>query len=372
MSKIFLLPLVFAALITASPALAKINDNPFVAAIINIVQDIMPSEEKAVPQEEFNEEFVDPREVQQVLREFKDIRRELNRFIKELKKLANTQEDISQINTILEQVNSFETKIKAEESLRETIQEFRDAQIWDEVQKFRAKVEIPKEITQWNKEIKRVEKLLAQKKIRNLTTEFGIEIEKVKTKLDETKAGISQVQGYYNAGDLESAIEEFDTLRQDFHPGELNSVLQRFQDLLNRLKSVRDKEIKNQIKETLNEVVGNFNEGEYRIARELMDENFNELTKVIYQGSLVGQKKGYSKEGWMQIIEKFEVKIQERGEEKREQEQRKMKPEEAPQALPVQPAKPPAEPIQPSSTSAGTSLPATPEITVPSPSQPTP
>lgn len=378
MRKVFFAALIFTFLLSATPALAKITDNPFLAAILKIVQDIMPGEEMTVPTpEEMDEEFVDPREVQQVLREIKDMRRELNRFIKELKKLANTAEDINQINGLLESVSNFETKIKAGEDLRETIQEFRDAQIWQEIQKFRAKIEIPREMKQWNLEIKRIEKLLKLKKVQSLTSDFGLNLEGVKVKLDEIKVALAAVQDYYNSGDLESAIEEFDGLRQDFHPGEINSVLQRMQDLAGRLKAVKDKEIKNQIKETLAEVVSNFNEGEYRIARELMDENFNELTKLIYQASSVGKKKGLNKQNWMQMMEKLEIKMKEKGEEKEQIKEMRVKPEEMPSAIPSTPSQPPQPlPVQPVPTPpVPTETPTTVPVSPPAPTttpEPTP
>ena len=166
MSKLFLTVLIFSLFAIAVPASAKISESNFLAAISKLVQEIMPQEEIFSESEvEFDEDFVDPREVQQVLREIKDIRRELNRFAKQLVKMANSGDDVNQVNSLLEQIKDFESKILNEESMRDTIQEFRDAQIWQEIQRIRAKIEIPKEMKQWGKEIKRGEKLLKQKKI---------------------------------------------------------------------------------------------------------------------------------------------------------------------------------------------------------------
>lgn len=269
--------------------------------------------------QEIDEDFVDPREVQQVLREIKDIRRELTRFAKQLAKMANSGDDVNQVNALLEQIKSFEANILAEQNLRDTIQEFREANIWQDIQRIRAKIEIPKEMKQWDKEIKRIEKLLKQKKIQNLSSDFGLDLGAAANKLEETKAILATVQELYNNGDLEGAMEEFDGLRQDFHPGELASVLQRLQEIANRLRAVKDEAIKNQIRETLSEVANNFNDGEFRIAREVLDENFNSLMQLIMKATSVGKKKGQTRDNWFQAMEKVETKMKEKSEQKKEQ-----------------------------------------------------
>ena len=314
MRKLFLGILIFSLMAGATPALAKMSPNSFLAAVAKLVQEIMPSEEILVePEEPMDEEFVDPREVQQVLKEIKDMRRELNRFAKQFKKLPNSGDDLNQINTLLEQLAGFESNINQGVDLRDNIQEFRDAQIWEQVNIFRAKIEIPKETAQWNKEIKKLEKMLVQKKYQNL----GLDLGGAKSKVEEIKAGLARVQESYNSGDLETAMAEFDDLRQDFHPGEMFSVIQRMWDVMSKLKMVKDAEVRNQIRGALDEVVTNFNEGEYRIARELMDENFNEIMTLISKAYSVGKKKGVSKEGLFRMTEQLEGKLKEQAEEKR-------------------------------------------------------
>jgi len=334
MQKTFLILLMSGVLAVASPALAKVPDNSFWAAVGKIVQNILPGEKEemnqsGVNEEQFDEDFVDPREVQQALREIKDQKRELNRMAKQAKKLVNGGEIINEINILLEQAVGFENKINGEVDLRDNIQEFRDAQIWEEVNKIRAKVEIPKEITQWNKEIKKLDKMLTQKKFQNL----GLDLAKVGVKSEEIKAVLARVQEFYNSGDYESAMEEFNDLRQDLYIGEISNVIQRTQELANRLKSVKDAEVKTQIQELFGEVISNFNEGEYRVARELMDESWNDIMKTINQALTVGKKKGVSKENFLQITNKLEEQMKNKSEEKkvkmeevREQREEKIQP----------------------------------------------
>ena len=342
MKKTFLILLISGVLAVASPALAKTEGNSFWAAVGKIVQDIMPGgeEEKFQPvieEEQQDEEWVDPREVQQVLREMKDIRRELNRMIKQAKKLSNGATMVSDMNTLLGQVANFESKINEGIDLRDNIQEFRDAQIWEEVNKFRAQIEIPKEITQWNKEIKRLEKMLGQKKYQNL----GLDLEGAKTKTAEVKDVLAKVQEFYNSGDYESAMEEFNDLRQDLYIGEISNIIRRTQELAQRLKAVKNAEIKTQIQEVFSEVIDNFNEGEYRVARELMDESWNDIMKTINRALSVGKKKGVSRENFIQMTDKLEEQMKNKAEEKKVKMQEMREPQP-----PVQETSPTTQPVQ--------------------------
>ena len=335
MQKTFLILLMSGILAVASPALAKSPENSFWSAIGKIVQDIMPAEEEG--QEMMDEDFVDPREVQQVLREMKDIKRELNRMIKQAKKLSNGAAMVSDMNTLLGQVANFESKINEGADLRDNIQEFRDAQLWEEVNKFRAQIEIPKEITQWNKEIKKLEKMLGQKKYQNL----GLNLDGAKTKVAEVKDVLAKVQEFYNSGDYESAMEEFNDLRQDLYIGEISNIIRRTQELAQRLKAVKNAEIKTQIQEVFSEVIDNFNEGEYRVARELMDESWNDIMKTINRALSVGKKKGVSRENFIQMTDKLEEQMKNKAEEKKVKMQEMREPQP-----PVQETSPTTQPVQ--------------------------
>lgn len=311
MGKIFLIILIVGMLAVSSSALAKTNGDSFWASILMFVQNLLPGEEPmpVVEEPEDMEEFVDPREVQQVLREIKDMKRELNRISKQLKKMPNSADDLNQVSALLGEIQNYENSIKSGTNLRETIQDFRDAQIWEQIQRFRAKIEIPKEIKQWNKEFKRLEKILKQKSFQKL----GLDIEKVKVKLQVMKDSLAKVEQYYNSGDLENAIEELDELRQDVNPGEIMSVFQQVREVTDRMRRIKDEEIRGQIEQILQEVRDNFNEGEYRIARELMDENRGEILKIISASF----KKGSEKQNLMEMFEKLEEKMKEKAEEKK-------------------------------------------------------
>lgn len=307
MKKFLILSLMIGVLVFASPVLAKEGKSSFWAAASKLVQEIFQPEEMPVFEEEHEEEladedFIDPKEVKQILKEIKDQKRELSRLAKQARKLTGAENILGEISTLLEQVSGFENSINEGVDLRDTIQEYRDAQTWEELNGIRAKVEIPKEMAQWNKDIKRLEKILTQKKYQNL----GLDLTAARSKIDEAKAVLSRVQEFYNSGDFESAMEEFNGLREDFHPGEIMNVIQKMQELTNRLKGVKNAEIKEKVREAFSEVISNFNEGEFRTARELMDESWNDIMQMINQALSVGKRKGASRQNILQMTDKIQ------------------------------------------------------------------
>ena len=159
MNKIFFAVLILAVFLTAKPALAKTSDSLW-AAIIKFAQEIIPGGEGAMSQpmeeEKFDEDFVDPRELQQVLREIKDLKKELNRLAKQAGKTAGREAILADVNALLGQVSGFESNINSGTNVQEAIQEFREAEIWQDLNKIRAKIEIPKQKSQWEKEIKKL------------------------------------------------------------------------------------------------------------------------------------------------------------------------------------------------------------------------
>ena len=316
MNKIFFAVLILAVFLTAKPALAKTNDSLW-AAIIKFAQEIIPGGEGAMSQpmeeEKFDEDFVDPRELQQVLREIKDLKKELNRLAKQAGKTAGREATLADVNALLGQVSGFESNINSGTNVQEAIQEFREAEIWQDLNKIRAKIEIPKQKSQWEKEIKKLEKILNQKKFQNL----GLELSGVKTKLEENRAGLAKIQEFYNAGEFEEAMEEFNSLREDFNPVDVGNILQRTQELTNRLKTIKNAEVRNKVKEIYQEVIDNFNQGEYRVAWELMNESWQDIMNLVSKASSVGKKQGYSKEGFLQMSNKLEQQVKGKAEEKR-------------------------------------------------------
>lgn len=335
--RIFFIALVTVGLLAAAPQQAAAFDaRLLLGAAANALKGLFVQSEEQPMEEAMNpEDFVDPKEIQRVSMEIKNMKREIGRLSKQIQKLPNSADDIGQMNTLAERLLLFQTRIASGESPRDTLQEFYDEQIWEQINKVRAKVEVPLEIGRWTKEIKRAEKSLSQKKYQVA----GLDIASAQQKIQEVKSALTHVESLYNAGDLESAIQELDDVRQDFHPGEIMGTVQRMQELSSRLKKVKDAAVKTQIQDALSEVVAEFNNGEYRTARELLDEAWPELMKIVGQATGSG-KKGAKQGGIQPNVDALKEQLREKAETIR------MKQEEAKQnsaaSLPPTPTPVPA------------------------------
>lgn len=228
---------------------------------------------------EMDEEFVDPREIKNVLADIKRMRSQLKSFVTKLKRIKNTADDLARITEIQTRITEYEGKIKnpaEDESLRGTMQDFYDNGYWDEINILRAKVELPTEITRFNKDFAKVKKLVGNKTYIKL----GFDMVALGPKLEEVSANIKSVQELYASGDLEGAMDAMQEVRDAGQPGEMYGVLTRTRDILQRTKSVRSKDIRAQITEIIQPVIVAFNDGEFREASMVLDQISQELMQL--------------------------------------------------------------------------------------------
>lgn len=239
----------------------------------------------AVPEEEGErderQEFMDPREIQQTLRDIKQMRNDIKRnYLKQIKKLGS-QSDVGQLNEILADLDRFQNALSNSSAdasdLREAVEDFRDAQYWDKLNKIRARLEIPKEIKQITLSIRRLERTVKAKAAKNL----GFNLDRVQQTLTEMKQNIETVQNHYNGGNLEEAQEAMREFHEEVNPGEIESTITRVRDVKNTLKRVKDQEIRTEVERVLQEVIDAFNNGEYRDARETLDEYADDMQNLI-------------------------------------------------------------------------------------------
>lgn len=333
----------------APSARAAFDVRSFLGAAAKFVQNAFsPEEESGMLEEQNPEDVVDPAEVRRVTQDIKNMRRELARFAKQVQKLPNSSDDATQIQNLLGSLSEVEQKLQSGTDARETLRDFYDMRAWEDINKIRAKVEVPKEIAQWGKDLKRAEKSLALKKYQTL----GLDIAQAKQRLQEVKSGLAQVESFYSAGDLESAIETLDEVRQDFHPGELMGVLDRMYQIATALKRVKDASVKEQIQGVLQDVISEFNSGEYRAARELMDEATPEIMKVIMTVTSAGKKKMNVQPNMNKLGEKLKEKMENIRQKEEEMEQRKEEMQKPPMLQPVQPQSQ-QTPVSPANPSVG-------------------
>ncbi|MEK7211238.1 MAG: hypothetical protein AAB731_01250 [Patescibacteria group bacterium] len=228
---------------------------------------------------EMQEEFVDPREIKNAQRDAARMKAELKRFSAKLKKLPNAAEDVQKINDILAKIAEFEKNLKnptEEMSIRDILRDFYENNYWDQVNQFRARIELPNEIKNYTKELTRVAKLVTNKSFAKLGFDMAI----LKGRLYEMKAAMADVQAKYNAGDFEDAMEAMNDVRETGHPGEVQGVMYQVRDIMQRVKALRSKDIQAQIQEIIQPIIDSFNEGDFREANMALQEVTGVLRKM--------------------------------------------------------------------------------------------
>ncbi|OGF36464.1 hypothetical protein A2482_04140 [Candidatus Falkowbacteria bacterium RIFOXYC2_FULL_48_21] len=225
-------------------------------------------------------EFVDPKQVKNALKELKNIQSELKRFLKQVKKLPNSADDAATINDLLTQATGFYKNISApteDMSLREAMQEFWDARLWDEVNVIRAKVELPKELINIAKDLKKAKKLITQKPFINL----GLDISVISGALGEAEAAYNEAKTNYDQGNMEDAQMAMEPIHSGLHPGEIMGVLYQMKEIKYRLKGLKNKEVKGIVDELLVDVIDSANVGDFREANQAMNDIKSELMKIM-------------------------------------------------------------------------------------------
>lgn len=306
--------------------------------------------------EERPEDFVNPREIKDVYREMRDMRRELKRFSKSAKKLSNAENVKSEIDSLFNKIGEFETSLKEAErsgsGAREIIDEFRQAEIWEEINKLRSRVELPRELKMAERELTRLRKIMNQKSFQKL----GLNTEALKSWIDESDAIVVKLRALMDAGNWEEISAETEDLHERAHPGEVSSVLFRLRDLYNRMKIIKDEEVKEAIEESLSEVKESFNQGDYRSAREILDNIYNDLERLIMKASKIGRKGGITEEEFDENLSRIKNIIDKKlGEREERENQQKGQLNEVPQNDILQKVEPQAFPF----TTQNTELPKT-------------
>ena len=252
--------------------------------------------EQGFPQEQKQEdfqEFIDPRQIQDGLRNMNQFRNEIKRTIREIRRQAS-QADLDELNRTLAEVDqlySTASNSSNPSDANDAVREFYDNQYWDKVNNVRARLQIPKEIKQITQSIKRLEKIITTKSVKNI----GLDLDKVAAALAEMKQTADTVQNLYNSGEYQDAQEEMRFFHEGGQPGEIEGVIFRIRDIKNMAKRVKDTAVKAEVDSVLQEVIDAFNAGEYRDARETMDEYADDLQRLISQLVQAQSRRGYNR-----------------------------------------------------------------------------
>lgn len=287
-----------------------------------------PPKEMIVEETEFfQEDFVDPREVENTLRDLGRMKSETRGFIKRAAKLPEIKQRAQEI---LNEIDSYIANIKnppADYTQREALQEFYDARMWEEVQKIRTQLELPRMLKDLPAAIKKVERLIKLKSYQKI----GLDLTSINSYLAEVKETLKEAQTLHQEGDWEGAMEVLQFMNEGGHPGEIEGVIRRLKEANDRIKTIKDKDVKAQLLESLVPVIAAVNEGDFRFANEVLNEIFPEIYDIIKRAYKLNSK---NKQEILKRATGVEEKVQnkiEGAEEEQIRKEEEMKRQEAEQ-----------------------------------------
>ncbi len=265
------------------------------------------------PREEERHIFIDPNAVKQWIRETRDHERELKRLVRQAKKLPGAETIALQAETLLKTVLDFRQKFQTlkNEELQETDSEFHDARIWDEINAIRMKVELPKQLKEIERELKRTGKLLTQKTFKRLA-EFGLDIKKIASDLASIQATVDKVKiliaSSADPEEMQEAMQEI--WENGMHPGEIGGVLHQLRNMTDGLRRIKRKDIRALVQEILQPIIDAVNESDYREANQLLQELWPSMNRVMQQ--LYRFRGKTINDNLREKLEQFEMRIQEK------------------------------------------------------------
>ena len=224
---------------------------------------------------------IDREQIQRSIKDISRFRTELKNTLRQIKKQASPAdlEELTKIQAEVDQVYSTLSNTSDSSSAVEAMQSFHEGEYWDKVNKIRTRVQIPQELKRFQQSFKRVDKTLQAKAVQSL----GLNIDKAKQEVAEMKQLANNVQSQYDSGSYEEAGESMRDLHENGQPGDIESTIARVRDIKSTLKRVKDTEVRTAAEEVLQEVIDKFNNGEYRDARETLDEYSDDLMNLINQ-----------------------------------------------------------------------------------------
>lgn len=296
-------------------------------------------------EEDNREDFIDPREVKNALREIKDMKRELKRFTSSLKKVPNSEAIKTEITDVSAKLSEFESSIKNAKQqgagVRDVIEEFRSAELWEQINVLRSKVELPKQLSSSERELKKLKRMAKQKAFQNI----GLDMSRVESWIIETETFNAKLREMYNEGNWEDLNVEMEDFWERGHPGEVMGTMYRMRDVYRRMKIIKDKEVRVAIEESLSEVKESFNNGDYRAARETLDDYFDDLERLIMGAARIGRRGGMSEEAFDENLDKIRDMIENKlGEKLENQKRRREKENENEEEMPSQNIESPSPP----------------------------
>lgn len=249
------------------------------------------------------------------LREVKDLIREIDKVKKQLVRLKGAADEVNNLEAIKSGVTDFASKAKAiadDDELRDLLENTEFGEWWDEVNRLRTSVELPRDINNIRKDQKRAQSTLKQKWICKT-----VDCDKFLPIIKNMNEQLDKATQLYKDGELEDARL---AIQETFHEkgwfGDALGALQMMRDFLQPLRSVRDKTIKDEITSLFEPALASLYEGEVREAREMVEAIQRELGPAVFRAIMNAQKqKRDIPESVLQKIEQLRQKIDQAGED---------------------------------------------------------
>ena len=259
------------------------------------------------------EEFVEPREIKDALRQLNDITRETQRVLKKAQKSTGFAQEVGTLQGLLSEANTHSNAIRNASggaNQREALQDFYDTQLWDTLNEIRIKIEFPQELKSIERDLKRLEKLISGKRF----SIENVDVSVITAKVQEIKNAVSEARTYFNEGNFEDARDALSVVHEGSHPGEMYGVVQQLRDIGRRLKSIK-KEVRDGFYEVLSPVYEAVNDGDFREANMLLGDIGNDLWRLLDRAKGRSVKNEDIQERLRKLEESLQVKQQQREQE---------------------------------------------------------
>ncbi len=255
------------------------------------------------------DEFVDPQQIRDALRQIKDLKREISRVLKSAKKTTGMEAEISQLNDLMNRMTPFEKILRADNVSRDTMSEFWDGHFWDEFNVLRLKIELPEEIKRMEKDMKRLDKSLSKVKY----TLDGLDMNAVRSSAAASRAIIAQVKIALGEGSYEDAQETMQNLwgGEVAQPGEIMGVVEQTQNIARELRSIKAAPVKQEILDFLAPIITAANSGDFREANTMLNEINRDIFRIMSQVKRKSSLDMQMKAKMEQLEQKMMQKIQE-------------------------------------------------------------
>ena len=136
---------------------------------------------------------------------------------------------------------------------------------------------MPKELLSISKDLTRLKKLIATKPFKIL----GFNMAALTQNISEIQTAYDEAKTNYSQGNMEDAWVAMEVIHSGLHPGEVMGVLYQTKEIKDRIKSVKNKEVKEIVNDMLAQIIESADAGDFRDANQALNEIRQELLKIL-------------------------------------------------------------------------------------------